>query len=191
MPFGGRALLALLQTAQSSPLVNIVWGLLIFLLVGALGRRSWRSWHPHDPMGKMGEELGGTAGFGIAGAVIGAVLGFLFRPSVPLIGQLPIESVLSRGSNLNGMDMLLRPVAEESFNYVVIGAILGGAITAGVRYMMLQNAARPTVSAAAMPMSAPLAAAVTAPAGNSFCTACGNRLSDGIAFWGKCGTQRG
>jgi hypothetical protein len=142
-------------------------------------------------MGKMREELGGTAGFGIAGAVIGAVLGFLFRPSVPLIGQLPIETVLSRGSNLNGMDMILRPVAEESFNYVVIGAILGGVIMAVVRYMMLQNAARPTVSAPAVPLSAPLAAAVTAPAGNSFCTSCGAPLGDGIAFCGKCGTKRG
>jgi uncharacterized membrane protein YfcA len=187
----GRAALALLQTAPSSPLAPIIFGVLILLVVGALCWRSWRSWHPHDPMRNMREELGGTQGFGIAGAVIGAMLGFLFRPSVPLIGQLPIETVLSRGSNLNGMDMLLRPAAEQSFNYLLVGTILGAAIVAGMRYMTLQNAARPTTVPASPAPTPPIAAAATAPGGNSFCTSCGTPLGDGITFCGRCGTKRG
>lgn len=135
---------------------------------------------------------GSLVGFAGAGAFVGALLGFLFRPSVPLIGQLPLGTVLSRGSNLSGMDMILRPVAEESFNYVIIGAILCAAIMAGVRYMMLQNAASPaTVPASPSPTPQPIAAAATAPGGNPFCTACGTPLPDGIMFCGKCGTKRG
>ena len=135
---------------------------------------------------------GTVVGFASAGAVIGLVLGFLFRPSVPFVGQLPLGTVLSRGSNLSGMDMILRSVAEQSFNYMIVGAILCAAIMAGVRYMMLQNAARlTTVPASPAPVPQPTAAAAPGPAGNSFCTSCGTPLGDGIMFCGKCGTKRG
>jgi hypothetical protein len=135
---------------------------------------------------------GTIVGYAGVGAVVGAILGYLFRPSVPLIGQLPFITVLTRGANLTGMDLIVRPVAEESFNYLVIGAIVCGAIMAVMRYMMLQNATKQTVSAStAPPPPAPIAAAAAAPAGNSFCTACGTPLADGITFCGKCGTKRG
>jgi hypothetical protein len=62
------------------------------------------------------------------GAVLGGVVGFLLRPSVPLLGQLPLETVLSRGSNLSGLDLLLKGVAEQSFNYLVVGIILGAVV---------------------------------------------------------------
>lgn len=55
----------------------------------------------------------------------GGLLGFLFRPSVPLIGQLPFGTVITRGSNLSGLDVILRGTAEQSFNYVVVGVIIG------------------------------------------------------------------
>jgi hypothetical protein len=134
---------------------------------------------------------GTVVGFASAGAVVGLVLGFLFRPSVPFVGQLPLGTVLSRGSNLSGMDMILRSVAEQSFNYMIVGAILCAAIMAGVRYVMLQNAARPTTVPASPAPTPPMAAAATAPGGNSFCTSCGTPLGDGITFCGKCGTKRG
>lgn len=63
----------------------------------------------------------------VGGAVIGGLLGFFFRPSVPFLGQLPMATVLTRGSNLTGLDMLLRGTAEQSFNYVLIGVIAGAA----------------------------------------------------------------
>ena len=42
------------------------------------------------------------------GAAIGGFLGFLLRPSVPLVGPLPFETVITRGANLTGLDSLLR-----------------------------------------------------------------------------------
>jgi hypothetical protein len=62
---------------------------------------------------------------GIVGFLIGGFVGFLARPSVFLVGQLPFEYVISRGATLNGMDQLLVPLAQQSFNITLIGAIIG------------------------------------------------------------------
>src|SRR5260370_581684 len=62
----------------------------------------------------------------LIGAAVGGVIAFLLRPSVPIIGQLPFETVITAGSSLQGLDQLLKPVAQQSFKYLVIGFILGG-----------------------------------------------------------------
>lgn len=62
---------------------------------------------------------------GIAGFFVGGGIGFLLRPSAFLVGQLPFETVIARGSNLNGLDRLLVSTAETSFNYMLVGAVLG------------------------------------------------------------------
>lgn len=64
---------------------------------------------------------------GSLGLMGGALLGFLFRPSNILIGQLPFGTVITRGANLQGLDQLLVPMAQTSFNYLLVGAILGAA----------------------------------------------------------------
>src|SRR5947207_10809550 len=64
----------------------------------------------------------------IAGLLIGSVVGFLLRPSVPLMGQLPFTTVITRGMNLRGLDQLLLGYARSSFNYVVAGIVLGALI---------------------------------------------------------------
>lgn len=64
----------------------------------------------------------------IAGLLIGGLLGFLLRPSVPLIGQLPFSTVISRGANLRGLDQLLIGYARTSFNYLLAGLVLGAVI---------------------------------------------------------------
>ena len=61
----------------------------------------------------------------IAGCFIGSVAGFLLRPSVPLMGQLPLSTVITRGTNLRGLDQLLLAHARTSFNYLIAGMILG------------------------------------------------------------------
>lgn len=66
----------------------------------------------------------------LLGAVLGGLVGFLLRPSLPLIGQLPFSTVITRGSNLSGIDMLLKSTAEQSFNYMVIGVIVGAIVLA-------------------------------------------------------------
>jgi hypothetical protein len=64
----------------------------------------------------------------IAGALIGATVGFLFRPSVPLVGQLDLPTVLTRGTRLTGLDTMLQSAAERSFNYLAGGALAGAAL---------------------------------------------------------------
>jgi hypothetical protein len=49
---------------------------------------------------------------GIVGFVAGGVLGFLYRPSAFLIGQLPFDVVITRGANLKGMDQVLISMAQ-------------------------------------------------------------------------------
>jgi len=61
----------------------------------------------------------------LAGLLIGGVVGFLLRPSVPLMGQLPFTTVITRGSNLRGLDQLLLGYARSSFNDLVAGIIVG------------------------------------------------------------------
>lgn len=62
------------------------------------------------------------------GVLAGAFIGFLTRPSAFLIGQLPFETVLSRGGNLSGVDQLLVPTAQASFNQMLLYAVAGGVV---------------------------------------------------------------
>ncbi len=61
----------------------------------------------------------------IPGFLIGGFIGFIMRPSAFLVGQLPFETVIARGSNLSGLDRILVSTAETSFNYLMVGALLG------------------------------------------------------------------
>ena len=62
---------------------------------------------------------------GLFGGVLGGVIGFLLRPSASMVGQLPFQAVVTRGSNLQGLDELLVPTAQTSFNYMLAGVIVG------------------------------------------------------------------
>lgn len=80
----------------------------------------------------------------LLGAILGGLVGFLLRPSLPLIGQLPFSTVITRGSNLSGIDMLLKSTAEQSFNYMVIGVIVGAVVLALAAGMIGKQKASPT-----------------------------------------------
>ena len=62
------------------------------------------------------------------GLLIGGVVGFLLRPSVPFMGQLPFSTVITRGANLHGLDQLLVGYARTSFSYLIAGTVLGAVI---------------------------------------------------------------
>jgi hypothetical protein len=64
----------------------------------------------------------------LAGVAVGGLVGFLLRPTVPLMGQLPFITVITRGANLRGLDQLLTGYARTSFNYLVAGIIVGAVI---------------------------------------------------------------
>ncbi|HEX8888340.1 MAG TPA: zinc ribbon domain-containing protein [Pyrinomonadaceae bacterium] len=75
-------------------------------------------------------------GWIIIGFLVGAFIGFQLRPSVPLVGQLPFDVVISQGSNLRGLDRMLVSSAQASFNIMIVGGVLGaivGAIIGGFR----------------------------------------------------------
>jgi len=66
----------------------------------------------------------------------GLLIGYLLRPSYPLVGQLPFWIVVTRGATLSGWDALLVPAAAESFNTMAGGAAVGlvlGALASSLR----------------------------------------------------------
>ena len=61
----------------------------------------------------------------ILGLLVGGLIGFLLRPSGPLVGQLPFRVVITEGAFLEGLDQMALPLARASFNCVLAGGILG------------------------------------------------------------------
>lgn len=124
-------------------------------------------------------------GFGavIVAGFIGGFIGFLARPSVPLIGQLPLGIVLTRGQALTGLDAILRSTAEQSFNYVCFGVLAG----IGVGFILQKTNGMEKASPAHRKMS--LSSNTPTPA-LAFCTACGTQYRDTGAFCGGCGGRR-
>jgi hypothetical protein len=70
-----------------------------------------------------------------AGFLAGALVGYLYRPPAFLIGQLPFDVVISRGTSLKGFDQMYIPVAETSFNYLLGGGVAGA--VAGIAAALL------------------------------------------------------
>ncbi len=62
---------------------------------------------------------------GVGGFLLGALVGYLYRPPAFLIGQLPFHVVITRGTQLKGFDQMYIPVAETSFNYLFGGGLAG------------------------------------------------------------------
>jgi hypothetical protein len=72
----------------------------------------------------------------IAGFALGALLGFQMRPSVILIGQLPFQTVITRGANLTGIDQILISAAQQSFNVMFVSAVVGAIVGFGVAHLV-------------------------------------------------------
>lgn len=77
--------------------------------------------------------------FCVIGGALGGIIGYLTRPSAMFVGQLPFGTVITGGSGLQGLDQLLVPTAQQSFNQMLTGAIvcavLGGVVGAVLRRM--------------------------------------------------------
>lgn len=78
-------------------------------------------------------SFGQVIRFGFYGAFLGTFIGFLLRPSAPVVGQLPLANVLSRGVDIN---QVFTPVAQTSFSFLLAGLILGWLIGAGAGYLL-------------------------------------------------------
>jgi APA family basic amino acid/polyamine antiporter len=75
-----------------------------------------------------------TIGFGVSGTFVGALIAFFLRPAATLVGQLPLEHVLTRGAKYRGLDQVLAPIARTSFNHLVVGIVIGAVIGALIGY---------------------------------------------------------
>ena len=118
-------------------------------------------------------------------ALLGMFISFMFRPSVPFVGQLPFFTVMTRGVDLVGVDALLKNAAEESFNYVLIGAILGAVV--GAAWNTLKAKLQPSRDSS-QPEIAPSVSADSRT--DAYCTKCGKQFTPDIMFCGACGTRR-
>ena len=67
-------------------------------------------------------------GLVVLGFVVGGGIGFMLRPSAFIVGQLPFQTVITQGTALSGLDQLLIPTAQQSFNVMLIGAAVGAVI---------------------------------------------------------------
>lgn len=76
---------------------------------------------------------------GSLGILAGGVVGFLLRPVNALGWRLPFKAVITRGASLEALDRLMIPLAERSFNYVLVGAIIGLAAGALVGYLVTKR----------------------------------------------------
>ena len=81
----------------------------------------------------------------VIGVLVGGFIGFLQRPSALLVGQLPFSTVITRGANLQGLDQLLIPLAQRSFNVMVTWSLVGGA--AGAMLQLSREPSRPAQTA--------------------------------------------
>lgn len=75
--------------------------------------------------------------------LLGALLGFLIRPSAPEVGQLPFSTIIVRGAAgpFDEPDPVLVAVAQSSFNIVVAGAIIGLAVGIGLSVLAARRRA--------------------------------------------------
>jgi hypothetical protein len=75
-------------------------------------------------------------GIGLPGIVAGGCVGFLLRPETAQAVKLSFATVISRGTALKGAEVLSVPVAQASFNYLLVGAIIGFLAGAVIGYFV-------------------------------------------------------
>ncbi len=73
------------------------------------------------------------------GLVLGASIGYFFRPTAVFVGQLPFDVVITRGGNLKGLDQIYLEIARTSFNYLLTGGIAGAILGAIVGTKIMKN----------------------------------------------------
>jgi len=75
----------------------------------------------------------------IIGLILGASIGYFYRPPALFIGQLSFDVVITRGGTLKGLDQIYLEIAKTSFNYLLIGGIAGAILGAIVGKKATKN----------------------------------------------------
>lgn len=131
----------------------------------------------------------GRAGrYVLGGFLLGALAGFLLRPSVPMVGQLPFDVVVTRGANLSGVEVVMRSTAERSFNYMLVAAIIG-AVVLGIGAGLTAKRESEDTDTRAKSASASVVSGPPTSNSSRFCTKCGERAATDSAFCGGCGAR--
>lgn len=128
---------------------------------------------------------------GAVGCFVGGFVGFALRPAVFLVGQLPFEAVITRGGTLRGMDQLLVPAAQTSFNVMVAGAVLGAFAGAVLGMFIRKPAATDVHVTGGSSATAPRAeVAIADPALRGLCRSCGGAIGVDPGASGLCAACR-
>ena len=80
----------------------------------------------------------------LIGLILGASIGYFYRPPALFIGKLPFDVVISRGGNLKGIDQIYLEIAKTSFNYLLIGGIVGAIAGAIAGMKITKNISKKT-----------------------------------------------
>jgi hypothetical protein len=80
-----------------------------------------------------------SLGLALPGLLIGGFIGFLSRPSGALTGKLPFIPVITRGATYEGLDQVLISLAQQSFNVMLTGAIIGAAVGILLGYFIIRK----------------------------------------------------
>lgn len=80
-----------------------------------------------------------SLGLGFPGLLVGGFIGFLSRPSGVLTGKLPFIHVITRGATYEGVDQVLISLAQESFNVMLGGAIIGAVVGILLGYFIIRR----------------------------------------------------
>jgi hypothetical protein len=87
----------------------------------------------------MGEMTKKAWIISLIGFLLGASIGYFYRPVAVLVGQLPFDVVITRGGNLKGLDQIYLDIAKTSFNYLFFGGIVGAIFGAIVGMKITKN----------------------------------------------------
>lgn len=126
--------------------VNPNYYLPMFVIAGGAYLVAWVVIHllvpkmaPANVEQPVASPIGTMIGIGLPGIVAGGFVAFLLRPATALGAKLSFATVISRGTALKGADLLSVPVAQASFNYLLLGAIIGFAVGMVIGYFIHQG----------------------------------------------------
>ena len=126
--------------------VNPNYYLPMFVIAGGAYLVAWVVIHllvpkmaPANVEQPVASPIGTMIGIGLPGIVAGGFVAFLLRPATALGAKLSFATVISRGTALKGADLLSVPVAQASFNYLLVGAIIGFAVGMVIGYFIHQG----------------------------------------------------
>lgn len=126
--------------------VNPNYYLPMFVVAGITYLVAWVVIHllvpamtPADVERPVSSPLGTMVGIGLPGILAGGMAGFFLRPSAAEGGPLSFATVIARGATLKGADTALVPLAQTSFNYMIVGAILGILLGMTIGYFLAER----------------------------------------------------